>query len=89
MPLNRNLAAAVALALLGSLQAAHAQQDLKPLQADVDNLKQQVSRLQSDLAAAKSAKPSQTPEKPTRPDPTATPTVSAGMGNFRLPAPRR
>ena len=30
-------------------------QDLKPLQADVDNLKQQVSRLQADLAAAKSS----------------------------------
>jgi outer membrane murein-binding lipoprotein Lpp len=30
-------------------------QDLKPLQADVDNLKQQVSRLTADLAAAKSS----------------------------------
>ena len=30
-------------------------QDLKPLQADVDNLKQQVSRLSADLAAAKSS----------------------------------
>jgi phage-related minor tail protein len=30
-------------------------QDLKPLQADVDNLKQQVSRLQADLSAAKSS----------------------------------
>src|SRR5215831_1613875 len=30
-------------------------QDLKPLQADIDNLKQQVSRLNADLAAAKSS----------------------------------
>lgn len=30
-------------------------QDLKPLQADVDNLKQQVGRLTADLAATKSA----------------------------------
>ena len=30
-------------------------QDLKPLQADIDNLKQQVSRLTADLAAAKSS----------------------------------
>ena len=28
-------------------------QDLKPLQADVDNLKQQVSRLSADLAAGR------------------------------------
>jgi hypothetical protein len=30
-------------------------QDLKPMQAEVDNLKQQVSRLQADLSAAKSS----------------------------------
>ena len=29
--------------------------DIKPLQADIDNLKQQVSRLNADLAAAKSS----------------------------------
>jgi hypothetical protein len=88
MLFNRHLIAAAVLALLGSLQAAHAQQDLKPLQADVDNLKQQVSRLQADLSAAKSTKTSQTPDKPSRPDPTPTPPVSAGTGNFRLPTPR-
>jgi outer membrane murein-binding lipoprotein Lpp len=68
MTVHRPLAAAFALALVfaGSLPAAHAQQDLKPLQADVDNLKQQVSRLQSDLSAAKS------PALATKPAPSPT-----------------
>ena len=63
MTFHRRFAAAFALALVfaGTLPAAHAQQDLKPLQADVDNLKQQVSRLQAGLAAKKEAPPAPKP----------------------------
>ena len=38
-------------------------QDLKPLQAEVDNLKQQVSRLTADLAAVKRQQSKLQPKK--------------------------
>lgn len=58
--------AAFALALIVLVVPSSAQQDLKPLQADVDNLKQQVSRLQADLAAAKEPVTPQPPKNPSR-----------------------
>ena len=52
-------------------------QDLKPLQADVDNLKQQVGRLTADLAATKSAADAATRAGLITAQPTRLTTVSA------------
>jgi hypothetical protein len=87
MSFRRHIVAAAALALFAPFGAAYAQQDLKPLQADVDNLKQQVSRLQADLSAAQPAPPppqSQPAPPPRRVAPQRRPgrphTVTAPLG---------
>jgi hypothetical protein len=67
MSLHRHIVAAAALALLAPVGAAYAQQDLKPLQAEVEAIKQQVSRLQPDLSGAQTPSTPQTPQPPPRP----------------------
>lgn len=92
MQIRRQIAMAAALVMFGSFATAHAQQDLKPLQADVDALKPQVSRLQTDLSLGQPKNPPpQTPTKPTRtaPEPKATNTVGAPKAAERTsPAPQ-
>ena len=70
---------ALALALTVLVAPSSAQQDLKPLQAEVDNLKQQVSRLSADLAAAKSS--DSTPQPPRNPSKLLSSCIAAG-GTF-------
>ena len=74
------------VALLIPLQVAISQQDLKPLQADVDNLKDQKSRLTADLSAAKPDKPAsqelkQPPQRTLQHQPTASQAVEANPDN--------
>jgi len=86
--LKRQIAIAAALVLFGSFATAHAQQDLKPLQADVDALKQQNSKLNAELP--KDPSPQQ-PTKPTRtaPEPKATNKAGAPKAAERTsPAPQ-
>jgi hypothetical protein len=75
----RTFVAAFALALAVLVAPSSAQQDLKPLQAEIDNMKQQVSRLQADLSAAKESK--LTPQPPKNPSRLLSSCTAAG-GTF-------
>jgi hypothetical protein len=80
MPVHRQIAIAAALAAFGSFSTAHAQQDLKPLQAETENLKQQVSRLPTNppVVQPKTPPKPQSPTKPTRTAPATKDAATAG-----------